>query len=138
MERSPYSRVRRRYDCSKEEEIIMRRLIAGGVVLAGLAVTSPVVAQPMPPSSETAETALIGLAVYSSDGERLGDITHAFLSGDQTIVRAEFGNVLGIGPVAVFIPAALFVQKTDRIEMRMTASEVKGRLAKQQQQQQKE
>jgi hypothetical protein len=58
------------------------------------------------------------------------------MAGSQPVVRAELGNFLGIGPIAVIIPAALFVQKADRIEVRMTAAEVKDRLAEQQQQQQ--
>jgi hypothetical protein len=57
------------------------------------------------------------------------------MAGDQPVVRADFGNFLGVGPIAVIIPAALFVQKADRIEMKMTAAEVKVHMAEQQRQQ---
>jgi len=114
---------------------MVRRLFAVGVIAAVFAAASPVTAQPAQTPSESAEAALVGLAVYSSDGQRLGEVTHARLAGNQPVVRAELGNFLGVGPIAVLIPAALFVQKTDRIEVRMTAAEVKDRLEEQQQKQ---
>ena len=117
---------------------MVRRLFASGIIAVAFAAISPVVAQPAPPPSEAAEAALVGLAVYSSDGQRLGNVTHARLAGNQAVVRAEFGNFLGVEPIAVIIPAALFVQKADRIEMRMTAAEVKDQLAEQQQTQRQE
>jgi PRC-barrel domain len=122
----------------EKEQDMVRRLFAAGVIAVAFAATSPVMAQPAPPPSESAEAALVGLAVYSSDGQRLGKVTHARLAGNQPVVRAEFGNFLGIEPIAVIIPAGLFVQKADRIEMRMTAAEVKDQLAEQQQQRQEQ
>jgi hypothetical protein len=116
----------------------MRRLVAAGAVAAALAATSPVTGQPAQPPSASLETALVGLPVYSSDGQKLGDVTQAVTAGSQPVVRANFGDILGSGPIAVIIPAALFVQKDDRIEVKMTAAEVKDRLAKQQQQQQQQ
>ena len=117
---------------------MVRRLFASGIIALAFAATSPVMAQPAPPPSEAAEAALVGLAVYSSDGQRLGKVTHARVAGNQPVVRAEFGNFLGVEPIAVIIPAALFVQKADRIEMRMTAAEVKDQLAEQQTQRQEQ
>jgi hypothetical protein len=67
----------------------------------------------------------------------LGEVTHAGMAGDQPVIRAV-GNFLGIEPVAVIIPAALLVQKADRIEVSMSAAEVKDRLAEQQQQRKQE
>ena len=112
------------------------KLFVVGVIAVAFAGTSPVMAQPAAPPSDSAEAALVGLAVYSSDGQRLGKVTDARFAGSLPVVRAEFGNFLGMEPIAVIIPAALFVQKADRIEMRMTAAEVKDQLAEQQQQQQ--
>jgi ribosomal 30S subunit maturation factor RimM len=117
---------------------MVRRLFAAGVIAVAFATTSPVMAQPATPPSESGEAALVGLAVYSSDGQRLGKVTDARLAGNQPVVRAEFSNLLGNEPIAVIIPAASFVQKVDRIEMRMTAAEVKDQLAEQQQQQRQE
>jgi hypothetical protein len=115
---------------------MVRQVLAAGILAAAIA-ASPAMAQPAQPSAP-AEATLVGLAVYSSDGQRLGQVTHAGMSGDQPAVRAEIGNFLGIGPSAVIIPADSFVQKSDRIEISMTAAEVKDRLSEQQQQQQKE
>jgi hypothetical protein len=50
-------------------------------------------------------------------------------------VRAELGGFLDVTPSAVVIPASLFEQKPDRIELSLTAAEVKDTLSKQQQQQ---
>jgi PRC-barrel domain len=122
----------------KRKKGMVRRLFAAGVIAVAFAATSPVMAQPVAPPSDSAETALVGLAVYSSDGQRLGKVTDARFAGNLPVVRAEFGNFLGVEPIAVIIPAALFVQKVDRIEMRMTAAEVKDQLAEQQQQQQRQ
>jgi hypothetical protein len=122
----------------KKERSMVARVLAVAVIATVSAATSPVLAQPAQAPSQSAEAPLVGLAVYSSDGQKLGEVTHARFAGNQSVIRAEFGNVLGIGPVAVIIPAAMFVQKTDRIEMRMTAAEVKDEIAKQRQQEQKE
>jgi len=117
---------------------MVRRILAAGIVAAAFAAASPVTAQPTQSPSASAETGVVGLAVYSSDGQKLGDVTHAGMAGDQLVVRADFGNSLGFGPIAVIIPAALFVQKADRLEMKMTADEVKVHLAEQQRQQQQQ
>jgi hypothetical protein len=120
----------------KKEYVMVRRALAAGILAAALA-SSPAMAQPAPPPAP-AEATLVGLAVYSSDGQRLGQVTHAGMSGNQPAVRAEIGNFLGLGPSAVIITADSFVQKPDRIEISMTAAEVKDRLSEQQQQQQKD
>jgi len=80
-------------------------LLAAGLLAMTLA-ASPAVAQPQPPTTAPpADSALIGLAVYSSDGQKLGAVTHAGMSGGQPAVRAEIGGFLGIGPSIVIIPA---------------------------------
>jgi hypothetical protein len=118
---------------------MVRRALAAGILAAAIA-ASPAMAQPAQPTPAPApaEATLVGLAVYSSDGQRLGQVTHAGMSGNQPAVRAEIGNFLGIGPSAVIIPADSFVQKADHIEISMTAAEVKDRLSEQQQQQQQQ
>ncbi len=118
---------------------MVRRLLVASAVAATFAATLPVMGQPaQPPAASSAEAALVGLPVYSSDGQKLGDVTRAATAGDQPVVLANFGDIMGNGPVAVVIPAALFVQKADRIEVKMTTAEVKDRLAKQQQQKQQQ
>ena len=76
-----------------------------------------------------------GLAVYSSDGEKLGEIIGAETRGGQTAVRAEMGPFLGLGPSAVLIDAGVFQKKGDRIELTLTAAEVRERVMKQNQKQ---
>ena len=115
---------------------MVRRFLAVGIVAAVFAATSPVMGQPTQSPSASAESGLVGLAVYSSDGQKLGDVTHAGMAGEQLVVRADFGNFLGFGPISVIIPAAQFVQKPDRLEVKMTADEVKVHLAEQRRQQQ--
>jgi hypothetical protein len=50
-------------------------------------------------------------------------------------VRAELDGFLDVAPSLVVIPVGMFEQMPDRIELAMTAAEVKDTLAKQQQQQ---
>jgi hypothetical protein len=44
------------------------------------------------------------------------------------------GGVLGLSPSLVVIPVSMFEQKPDRIELTLTAVEVKDTLSRQQQQ----
>jgi hypothetical protein len=116
---------------------MLKLLLAAGVVAAGLAGT-PVLAQQsqqaQPPAAEV-QPPLVGLAVFSSDGEKLGQVTQVGMASGQPAVRAELGGFLDMAPSAVVIPASMFEQKPDRIELSMTAAEVKDTLSKQQEQQ---
>jgi hypothetical protein len=105
-----------------------RRLIVVGVIATALAATSPIAAQPMQPPPSSAETVLVGLPVYSADGQKLGDVTQVSAADNQLV--ADFGSFLGLGPTGVIIPGALFVRKTDRIELKLSAAEVKDHLLK--------
>ena len=117
---------------------MVRRSLAAGIVAAVFTATSPVMGQPTQPPPASAESGLVGLGVYSSDGQKLGDVTHAGMAGDQLVVRADFGDFLGFGPISVIIPAAQFVQKADRLEVKMTVDEVKVHLAEQRRHQQQQ
>src|SRR5262245_22440222 len=118
---------------------MLRLRVAAGIVVAALAAT-PTLAQQAQPSQPQAqppvaqiEPEVVGLAVYSSDGEKLGQVTHVGTAAGQPAVRAELGGFLDVAPSAVVIPATMFEQKPDRIEVSMTAAEVKETLSKQQQ-----
>ena len=105
-------------------------------VIVGLAVAVCPVAAQQAPSAENqpgvrSDAALIGLPIYSSDGQRLGQIAEVGSSGGRPAVRAEMEESLGIGPRSVIIIADVFQQKNDRIELTMTAAEVKDTLFKQ-------
>jgi len=114
---------------------MLRSRLAAAIV--ALAVTAcPVAAQQQAPSPETgpgvrADAALVGLPVYSSDGQRLAQISEVGSAGGRPAVRAEMEESLGIGSHNVIIFADAFQHKNDRIELSMTAAEVKDTLSKQ-------
>jgi len=118
-----------------EEKLMLKLRVAAAVIAAVLTATPTLAQQAKPPVVET-EHELVGLAVYSSDGEKLGQVTQVGTAGGQPAVRAELGGFLDVAPSAVVIPATMFAQKPDRIEVSMTAVEVKETLSKQQEQQQ--
>ena len=119
----------------QEEELMLKLRVAAVVVAAGLAATPTLAQQAQPPPAQI-QPEVIGLAVYSSDGEKLGQVTHVGTAAGQPAVRAELGGFLDVAPSAVVIPATMFEQKPDRIQVSMTAAEVKETLAKLQQQEQ--
>jgi len=104
-------------------------LVAGALVLAGA--TTSTFAQEERPSAVQPEVTLVGLAVYSSDGQKLGQVTEVGVSRGQPAVRAEIGEFLGLGSTPVVIPANMFEHKGDRVEVLMTADEVKDTVSKQ-------
>ena len=61
-------------------------------------------------------------------------VTEVGVSGTQRAVRAEIGGFLGIGSSPVVIPGNMFEHKGDRIEVLMTADEVKDTISKQKRQ----
>jgi hypothetical protein len=117
----------------REEKVMLKLLLAAGVIAVGLTETPSFAQQVQPPAAEV-QPPLVGLAVYSSDGEKLGQVTQVGTASGQPAVRAELGGFLDVAPSAVVIPVSLFEQKPDRIELSMTAAEVKETLSKQQQQ----
>ena len=115
----------------------MHRLRLAAASLA-IALATPIASaqqQTDAPPAQT-ETELVGLPVYSADGQKLGRIINAATSYDRAAVVAEMGEFLGIGTTNVVIDPELFQRKLDRIELSMTAAEVKDTISKQRQQQQ--
>lgn len=51
--------------------------------------------------------------------------------GGQRMLRAEIGAFLGIGQSPVLIPVEMFAHKVDRIEVAMTADEVRDTVGRQ-------
>jgi hypothetical protein len=111
-------------------------------VVAALAIATaaplavmPALAQQMPEQNDTqaAEptTSAVGLPIYTSDGEHLGEVVQVISFADQPALRAEIGNFLGIGTTTAVIPANMFQRKPDRIELSMTAAEVRNTVEKQ-------
>jgi hypothetical protein len=119
---------------------MLRSRLALGLLALALAAGSASAQQTPPAENQLgaqADAALVGLPVYSSDGQRLGQIAEVGTSSGQPAVRAEMEEFLGVGARSVVIVADVFQQKTDRIELSMTAAEVKDTLSKQKQDQER-
>ena len=97
---------------------------------APLAVTSVQAQQSETQAAEPTTTA-IGLPIFTSDGEHLGEVVQIISYGDKPALRAEIGSFLGLGATTAVIPANMFERKPDRIELTMTAAEVRDTVAKQ-------
>jgi hypothetical protein len=117
-------------------------LAAGGVALAlaaapALAQQSPTPA-PVPgkPGVQQLAPDMVGLAVYSSDGQKIGEVAEVGMAGGAPAIRAEMGEFLGLGATSVVIHADAFERKGDRVEVSMTANEIKDTITKQRQKQQ--
>lgn len=119
---------------------MLRTLLAAGLLGAALAAApaSAQQSQPTPPPAPLAQpdSSLVGLPVYSSDGHKLGDVTEVGTFGGRRMLRAEIGTFLGMGSSPVLIPADLFARKDDRIEVAMSADEVRDTVSRQKQQKQ--
>ena len=76
---------------------MLRSRLAVGIVGLALA-ASPVAAQQTPPAGNQpevqADATLVGLPIYSSDGQRLGQIAEVGSSRGQPAVRAEMEESL--------------------------------------------
>jgi hypothetical protein len=103
-------------------------LIALAVAL-GAGVTA--FAQSEAPPTIEAEKQLVGFPVYSSDGQQLGQVVQvAMLDGKLRGVRAELGQFLGVGAATALISADIVDRKADRLEVMMTAEDVRKALTK--------
>jgi PRC-barrel domain len=119
---------------------MVRPFLAAGVLATALA-AAPLSAQesqpqqsPSPPAQTETGKALVGLPVFSSDGQKLGEVIEVGeVAGGQKAVRAEMGDFLGLGSTAVLIASDMFQTKDDRVEIAMTAAEVKDAISKQRQ-----
>lgn len=78
----------------------------------------------------TIDRAVIGLPVFSSDGERIGKVLAIGTDdNDRTVLVAEIERPLGIGTDPVAIPRDLFRRMPNRIELTITAAEVNDRIS---------
>jgi hypothetical protein len=72
------------------------------------------------------EHALMGLAVFSSDGNRLGAVQSVSTdsAGKATAIRIKSGGFLGFGGKLVEIPEGKFTRSGENIQLGMTSEEV--------------
>jgi hypothetical protein len=126
------------------ESAMIRPILAAGTIALALA-TSITIAQQTPapeapvpdrPAARKVDPSFVGLAVYSSDGQRLGEVAEVGMAGGVPVVRAEMGQFLGLGSSSVIINANAIERKGDRIEVSMTADEVKETISMQRKKQQ--
>jgi hypothetical protein len=121
---------------------MIRPILAAGSVALALA-AAPVLAQQSPapapvpgkPGVQQLDPGMVGLAVYSSDGRKIGEVAEVGMAGGAPAIRAEMGEFLGLGAASVVIHADAFERKADRIEVSMTADEIKDTISKQRQKQ---
>lgn len=126
----------------------IQRLCTGGgsigqCVLANRASLSPpcqaAVAAIQPPQQaqqgQPAQPSLTGLAIYSADGVKLGEITgvRMGLNGQMQMIRAEMGSQLGLGTTTVLITPDELEWKGDRLQLLMNTEQVRNVLQQQQQ-----
>jgi len=72
--------------------------------------------------------ALVGVPVYSSDAQKVGQITAIDVGKDGRInsVQAEIEGFLGLGTNSVRLSSDQFQEKGDRIVLSKTAEQVRG------------
>ena len=113
----------------------------GQCVMANRASLSPpcqaVVAAIRPPQeaqqTQAQQPSLAGLAIYSTDGMKLGEITGVKmgLNGKVQMIRAEMGSQLGLGTSTVMITPDELEWKGDRLQLQMSTEQVRNVLLQQ-------
>jgi len=116
---------------------MVRLFLAAGSMALALAVSSAVAQQgpsPDKPTAQNVDPSIVGLSVYSSDGQKVGQVSEVGTSGGEPAVRADMAEFLGMKPGSVIIGGKAFERKADRIEIAMTAQEIKDAVSKQREQ----
>jgi hypothetical protein len=84
---------------------------------------------PSPPATPMAQRAVVGLPIFTSDGEEIGKALATGTDEDGlAVVVAQIERPLGTGSIAVAIPTYMFMPMTDRIVLAITEAEVGQRL----------
>lgn len=71
--------------------------------------------------------AWIGKPVYSSDGQKLGEVVYIQRDDDNKVtwMNADVGGFLGVGKHQIKLTSAQFNLQTDRVVLDLTAAQVK-------------
>jgi hypothetical protein len=87
------------------------------------------------PELHTAQTAMtdqeakawVGKGVYSSDGDKLGEVAAILRTADNKIteLRADIGGVLGLGQREIALPPGRFYLQNDHVVLDLTAAQAK-------------
>ena len=90
----------------------------------------PPAQKPAPAPQDRSATAkanpLMGLAIFSSDGSKVGTVQKVQAGPDGKVTAIEFktGGFLGLGGKIVSVPEAKFTRAGDRVQLSMTSDEV--------------
>ena len=112
---------------------MLKHALAAVALVVAFAATPAPAQQSQPPPVGQPEPILVGLPVFSSDGQRLGEVNSAATVAGKTAVRVEMGAFLGLGPSQVLVDSGVYVRKGDRIELNITAAQVRETISQQNQ-----
>jgi PRC-barrel domain len=108
-------------------------LVSAAAIAVALTIApvSPVAQHKQKPLAAKPSGSAVGLPVFSSDGRRIGMVVATGIDeDDQAVLVAEIERLVAMGSDAVAIPADIFVRKSDRIELTITAAEVSSMISK--------
>ena len=80
------------------------------------------------PDTAQPETSVVGLPIYCSDGSKIGEVTQVGMHEGQEAIAAQLEpSLMG---AKVLIPAKMMTQQGDRLELSMTADQVRQQITK--------
>jgi ABC-type transport system substrate-binding protein len=87
---------------------------------------SPTLPSGNPQSAAPAKNPMIGLTIFSSDGNKLGSVqsVDAGPDGKAKAIRFKTGGFLGFGGKLVEVPEGKFTKSGDNVQLGLTADEV--------------
>lgn len=98
---------------------------------ANPAPTTPTTPSPAKPADKSVTApgdakSLVGLAVFSSDGNKMGNVRSVSAGPDGTVkaIHIKTGGFLGFGGKVVAIPEGRFTKSGDNIQLGISADEV--------------
>lgn len=102
------------------------------VFLATALAAAPALAQQAAPEPQAPrlDASRVGLPLLSSDGEKIGQITALETYNGQVVLIAEVDRPLGLGSDTVSIPAGMFEEKADHIQLTMPAESIRDSIAR--------
>ena len=108
---------------------LLAALAIAATLAVALVVVAPAAQYERTPLTANVAGAIIGLPVFSSDGKQLGKVlAEGVDEDDQAVIVATVERPFGISPHVAAIPIYLFVQRPDRIVLKITAEQVANRL----------
>jgi hypothetical protein len=106
-----------------------------GIVRAVLITTAlafvPALAQQdvQEPQGPRLDASRVGLPLLSSDGEKIGQITAVEIYNGQVVLIGEIDRPLGLGSDTVSVPAGMFKEEADHIQLSMPAESIRDSIA---------